>query len=479
MATKANELGVSSLVPMKLWPAQRAYIEGRTHRDIVLKGRQMGLSTGIMAANSHRCFTIPYTKMTIVTHKEDVSQFLLQTVSRFWRNLPDEMRPESDWHSGRRIRLPKLDSYIHIDTAESDAIGFGETLNIAHLSEMSRWPGSKAKDLFNGITQTVPLGGFITVESTPKGRTGLFYDLYTATKKGDTDYKLFFFPWWFDPNYKSPVENKFEPNKEERQLMEAFKLVPEQIIWRRKKISEIGDDFYQEYPENDVDCWLSNELSAFDGIAIRQYLQQIQGGREEGYVTVWKGVLGGERYVMGVDTAGGNPKGDWSVASVLNVRRNEYVARLRARIPPDLFAREVARLGHRYNDAEVAVERESFGHVVLRVLLENNYPNLYYFTDYDTFTGMADKQPGWRTNLKTKPEMISRLQSAIRARDIVLWSENLLLEASGYIIESGKFKTSAGGHDDELDALMIALQLREQAPITEATRYKVQSYARI
>jgi hypothetical protein len=477
--TKPDRHGASKLVPMELWPAQRAYIENRTHRDIALKGRQMGFSTGVLAANSHLCFTRPYMNMSIITHNQDTSEFLLSTVQRFHRNLPENMKPRQDWHSGSRMRFPDMDSLIQIDSAESNAIGFGQTLNIAHLSELSRWPVSKSRDLFAGITQTVAAGGYITIESTPKGRYGIFYEYYDAAKRGDVDYKCFFFPWWFDPNYHLDIEVPLKYTTEESQLIKVYKLTDQQIAWRRQKIGELGDLFYQEYPENDVDCWLSSDINVFDGIAIRRYLQQTYAGKKEGALTIWKDALGGEKYVIGVDVAAGMAKGDYSVAAVINTRRNEYVACLRGRIPPDLFAMELYRLAMRYNTAQVGVERASHGHSVLKTLLEMNYPNLYYHLDYDAITGMAATEPGWKTSVKSKPVMVDTLAAALRANDLAVWSENFLLEASGYVKMNEKFQAGSGGFDDEIDAVAIALQLRENTAITENIQGSVRSYARI
>ncbi len=477
--TKADSRGMSSLAPMKLWPAQRYYIENRTHRDVILKGRQMGMSTAVLALNSHACFTQKYSRLAIVTHNQDISEFLLGTVQRFLRNLPEDMKPVTDWHSGTRIRFPKMDSLIHIDSAESRAIGFGETLNLAHLSELSRWPPNTAKDLFAGISQTVPQGGFITVESTPRGRTGIFFDLYDASKKGDSPFKTFFFPWWYDPQYKRVLPEKFQATTEEKQMMEHYKLTPEQIVFRREKISELGDLFYQEYPENDIDCWLSTEMAVFDPFAIRRYLQGVNPGKDEGNnITIWKDVIGAEKYVIGVDVAAGVAKGDFSVAAVFSIRRNEYVARIRGRIPPDLFAEQVMRLGRRYNDAEVGIEKAQHGHSVLKTFLDSGYPNIYYSEDYDSVTKeYLQLQPGWRTTAKSKPIMVDSLATAIRANDIALWSENFCSEAAAYMWDGIKPKKGPGAFDDELDACMIALQLRENAPVIDSTsRYKPSSY---
>ncbi len=479
--TKSDKNGQSRLVPMELWQTQKHYIQNRTHRDICVKSRQTGFSTGVMADNAHRLFTLPYQRMCIITHDQETSEFLFQTVQRFHRNLPPEIRPVTDWKSGTRMRFPNLDSYVYIDSAKSDTLGIGHTLNVAHLSEVARYPAKKALNLFADISQTVPEGGYITLESTPQGRAGLFYDLYKDAKAGNNNYKAFFYPWWWDITCIREVKEKLEYTKEEKELAEKYKLTTEQITFRREKIAELKDLFFQEYPESDVDCWLAGEMSVFDGVAIRQYMLKIDVGKAEGNLTIWKDVIGGEKYVIGTDTAGGHPKGDFSVASVIRCKTNEYVARLRGRIPPDLFTEELIRLGKRYNFAKIAVPDDGHRKVVLHILQENNYPDIYLHEEYDTITGSVHFQVGWQTNSKTKPFMVDSLAVALRSNDLVSWSENLMNEASAYVWErsqAGKMKATKAGssQDDELDAVMVALQIREQTLILSEVRYKPLSY---
>ena len=481
--SKPDAQGIADLVPMKLWRAQRYFIENKTHRNVCVKPRQVGFSTAELGDNAHALFTIPYERQTVIAHDDETAQFLLGTVTRFHRNLPPEMQPFTDWKSGSHIRFPKLDSYIYIDSAKSDTIGIGHGLTRVHLSEVARYPPRKADQLFADISQTVSEGGYLTLESTPQGRGGLFYRLYDAAKRGEINYKAFFFPWWWDENYQRLVPisglSGLKYDDEEKLLVNNFNLTPEQIQFRREKIAEIKDLFYQEYPENDTDCWLMSNISVFDGVAIRRYLMEILSGKEEGNLTIWKDVIGGEKYVIGVDAAGGYEKGDYSVASVLRVRNNEYVTRLRAKIPPDLFAQELLRLGKRFNDAEIGIERESFGYSVLRILLENNYPNIYHYEDFDHISQLPSLTPGWKTSGKSKPIMISTLNASLRAHDIMSYSENLMMEASGLIWEGERVRKSTGGYDDEVDAFMIALQIRNAAPIIESTRPSVQSYSRL
>ena len=116
---------------------------------------------------------------------------------------------------------------------------------------------------------------------------------------------------------------------------------------------------------------------------------------------------------------------------------------------------------------------------MLKVMLEKEYPNLYYYVDYDEVQHTILNEPGWKTTVRTKPMMITGLLAAFRAGDLISWSENLLNEASGLVWEGEKkVKVSGGGHDDEWDALSIALQVREQTPIIEDVRAPVTYYAR-
>ena len=484
--TKAGENSVSQMVPMTLWPAQSHYIENCTHRDIILKNRQQGMSTGVMARDSHKLFTIPYQRQVLITHDDETSEYLFLTVSRFYDNLPEDMKPRRDWASGRRIRFPTLDSYKYIDSAKSDAIGIGHGLSSAHLSEVARWPMSKEEQLFADITQTVPPKGYVTIESTPRGRRGLFYNLYMDAKDGKSNFKPFFYPWWWDvtcviddlswmTDEKAEMlavminESMASFLKHEKFLQETYHLTKNQIAFRRQKIAELKFLAFQEYPESDIDCWLSSEMAVIDGTTLRPYFDDVKSGREYDDLTIWKDAIGGEQYIMGVDVASGSAR-DYSVASVLRTKNMEYVARVRGKINTDMFAEQILQLGLRYNNALVAVERIGHGHSVLRVLLGRNYPNLYYHMDYDEFQHMNVSDAGWKTSVKTKPLLINGMITAFAARDLISYSENLLLESSGLVWEGGvdsRVKTISGGHDDEFMTVAIAIQVREASPLLD------------
>ncbi len=474
------------LIPMKLYPVQEWYIKHRSHKDIILKGRQMRMSTGVLAANSHKLFTMPYQTHSIITHDSETSEYLFQVEQRFYRKLPwnegkadDQMQPMHDWKSGTRMRFPNIDSYIYIDSAKSDSIGIGHKLDVVRASEVARWPSEKADRLWADLTHTVPMSGWITAESTPRGRVGLFFELYQAAKRKEIDYQPFFFPWWWEPEYRIKIEAPLKLTKEEQMLIDVFKLDQEQIAFRRMKQAELRELFYQEYPESDTQCWLANDIGVVDPLTLQPYFLNIRDGATEGNITTWKGPIGGRRYVMGVDVAAGYATGDYSVAAVIDVRTMEYVARIRGRIAPDLFAEMVCQLGKKYNNALIAVEKIHHGHTVLKVLLQKDYPNIYYYMEYDDFQKINITEPGWKTSVRTKPMMVNDLVAAFRAQDLISWSSNLLDEASSLVWDGDKKvkKGSSKVWDDEWDAVSIALQIREQTPRMGEERAKITYYA--
>ncbi len=458
-------------------PMQKDYLAKRTQMNIVVKSRQMGFSTMEMAINFHKClFNAPY-RVGLVAHKDDVTSRLFSTIHRFLQHLP-EPKPEVDLHSLHTIRFPLLGSIFYIGTAGGKTFGRAETLDSFHGSEVAYW--ENPRDIMNSVKGSKHKKSIVTLESTPNGRGGYFYNEYMAAKEGETSFKTFFYPWWWEPNYNleenSPIalpEDKVSPLEyidEEKELISLYKLTENQIRWRRAKKAELYDSsmdidyFRQEYPENDIDCWLVKGFQVFPTESIRQQLFKCSAPyliEENGLLKIWRLPSPTEKYVIGVDPASGIQGGDYSVAVVLEVRSSTHVATLRGRIPPEHLSAMVDKLGRRYNNALLAVERENHGHSVLALLKKLNYPNLYYHKEYDV-SGMAKTSLGWITSSKSRPIMISDFASALKTRSFVTQDETILNEALGMRWKGDRAEAETGEHDDTAFAGMIAYSVRQK-----------------
>jgi hypothetical protein len=132
-------------------------------------------------------------------------------------------------------------------------------------SEVAFW--SDAEKILAGAMQ----GGNpdVILESTPNGASGWFYERCMEAAAGGSEWKLHFYPWWFDPEYKSTlgVDEVLDYDDEELYLIDLHKLSPEQIKWRRSKKKVLKKLFIQEYPEDPETCFIISGESYFGNLA--------------------------------------------------------------------------------------------------------------------------------------------------------------------------------------------------------------------
>lgn len=212
--TIADKLG--KLVPFRPLPAQarirqmiaeqRADIEAgrRPHgrvRIVVVKARQMGISTEAQAELFELIAGRPFSHALTIAHVAESAAHLHGIATRFYRTLPDHIRPERQAQNARGITFaPPLESRLGIEVVGEGA-GRSRTLHGLHASEVALWPGDVRETL------AALRGGLVSepwcleiLESTGYGLGGGFYDEYQAAKK---DGRALFFPWFEDPRYRT------------------------------------------------------------------------------------------------------------------------------------------------------------------------------------------------------------------------------------------------------------------------------------
>ena len=78
----------NQLVPMILNAAQAEYSRTCTRRNIVLKARQLGITTYVAARYFVQTITRPGTLTVQVAHDQESAEEIFRIVHRFWANLP-------------------------------------------------------------------------------------------------------------------------------------------------------------------------------------------------------------------------------------------------------------------------------------------------------------------------------------------------------------------------------------------------------
>ena len=503
----------AKIVPLVLNRAQKRFLEaildqwqrtGRV-RVVVLKARQLGLSTlwGALSywwISQHRA-----TKGIVVTHKGDATTALFDMTKRFHKEMESSMRPSTGRSSAKELNFDKLDSGIIVATAGSDTVGRGETLQLAHLSEAGLWPKSKAAEIGNGLLQAVPNedNTFVCIESTARGKTGWFYAQYAAAISQEgfgSGYSLVFLPWYFADEYSSPVPENFQRTEDEIELAAAVfeehqeSLTDGQLVWRREKIAQDGLDlFKQEYPSNAEEAFLTSGAPVFNA----QYLNECEKTAPDilhrmefepisalfepshrGRLFVYREIDPNGSYWIGADVAKGvgreerrdangnilaTGEGDYSVAVVLDAQKR-VVAVWRGQVDPDYYADILFALGTMYNTARLAVEFNNHGILPnTRLFKDKAYQNLYTREVYDKQNDTYRTELGFYTDVKTRPLIIDELREAIRERKIELNDKSVIRELGTFVAdpETGKIEADAGCHDDCVLALAIANHIHE------------------
>lgn len=459
--------GVVKLVPMRMNRVQQDFCQKATNRNIIVKGRQMGFSTGILARNFRRIYTTPHTKGLLIAHKDDVTSMLLDRVFGFHNNLPEGFQQELERESIREIRFKEFQSGMHIETAGAGVSGRSETLAFAHLSELAHW-SRNVNELLAGISEAARYGE-ITIESTPKGNSGKFFELYNEAKEGDNSYVPFFYPWWWDAGYTLPRESPLALDRdkgpltffdEEKMLINKYGLTEDQIRWRRWAQSDLKDLFPQEFPENDVDCWLAGGGIAFDvaGLRYQQLINVCKPIQEIGPTLIYRLPFGGLKYIITVDFGKGLPNGDWTVAQVLDVLRCEQVAMIRARVDGGRFAELLRPIAELYNYAAVIPEVNSgFADLFLKAM--EDYPNMWI--------NPKTERIGWVTSTSSRATMIDTTAAMVKSHEVIIHDATTLKELSNFRDEGKGVRVPDNVHDDAAIALMIALCVRVFHPVAQ------------
>lgn len=101
-------------------------------RELILKSRQFGFSTLILALLFLDTINTPNTQTVVIAHDLASTARLFQIVQRFYRFLPDALRPATRYANRHEFLWPDLDSSFFVGTAGNGDFGRGGTINNIH-----------------------------------------------------------------------------------------------------------------------------------------------------------------------------------------------------------------------------------------------------------------------------------------------------------------------------------------------------------
>ena len=485
---------------------QERYWAEEEDYGIILKYRQGGISTLKLAEYFEDTVHHPNTVTVIVAHDLESTQKLFRIVKLYYDRLPlaerqklckNPNRPQVS--TKRELFFDRINSTIVVGTAGSRTFGSGLTINNLHCSEVAKWPDPG--ETMTSLLQAVPLGGRVTVESTAKGVGGYFHHEYVLGKNGQSRFKPHFYPWFIHKEYQLPLDpgETLAYTADEQALVEGHGLTPEQIKWRRDTIAKQADTdgytkedrFAQEYPEDDVSCFLTTGRPVFHmpSVVLGQAMwakPPVAVGRlikvsrpngtqaiefEEnprGYLKLWERPEPHTGYLIPADVAEGLAHGDFSYAPVLRRRDRVQVAAWHGHIDADLFGEELVLLGTWYNNALIAPEDNNHGLTTITTIRHALYPFLYRRQSINKITQTLEEKLGWKTTPVTKPLMIDALAALIRELQLGMRDEMFWHEAMTYVLDDqGGTNAESGEFDDRVMATAIFAHLNGTLPLVE------------
>lgn len=446
-------------------------------RAIVLKARQMGLSTYATGRVYWKSYLTPYNKSVVMAHDSATSDALFSMSRNIIQNMRPEFAPVLKKSNSKEIGFEHNDSGYRLYTAGSPEAGRGTTPTIAHLSEVAFWTHDAKilAGLFQGISQAD--GTEVILESTANGVGNEFHRLWKGAVAGENEYIPIFVPWYLMPEYTRDV---LEPDEfletiteEEEDLQLKHGLELNQLYWRRLKIAEGGlDKFRQEYPSTPEEAFIVSGANVFNTEKLMNTepsrVQKKQhfniescmfDDHREGSLEIFKFPRYDSNFVIGADCSLGVGR-DYSAAVVLDEEREVCAVYRNNKIDPTQYGDLLFYLGRLYNNALTAVESNSLGIATLNRLKQMDYVNLYHQTKVANISNEEGTRLGWRTTQATKPMIIGHLKNAIENDDILLASPTIIQECLDYVAdENGRTNAITGCNDDTVIATAIALEV--------------------
>lgn len=481
--------------------------------DIVLKARQVGLTTLELARDLWFALTRPSVAVAIIVppHKENLPRRkLISTLKDMIAHLN---RPIGAEWSGATVRLANGSTLTVFDAGGSEEaaskMGRGGTYHRVHVTELAHYP--YAKELPEALVAAVPRperGGEFIIESTPRGVGGSFHEMWSGALAGVNGFTPHFFEWFWMAKYRTGADEcPAVPGDEDEKavvraaLAHGLVLSGAALLWWRQTRNTIGRrKMLQEYPHDPKTCFLLAGESYFDALALDRldaacrpclspqelaalgsrattaqfFVQRLatlaQALNRSGLqlLRAWEPPLPGCSYVIPVDCAGGGVNGDWLVAPVL--RRTPITLPARAvtsaqpAAPVRYQWRHVATLRARVPPPEFArwVQLLALAYGGALVAVERNGHGgtvlhvLEHELEYTHLYRDAKLMAGWYTGPHNRLPAIDDLADALQSGDLESYDTAFAAEARTFVVhKDGKVAGDKGCTDDVVMAMSI------------------------
>jgi len=491
-------------------------LESGVHFFVILKGRQLGITTISLALDLYWHYINAGLNGTLVTDTEENRDMFRGTLGSYMDGLPKEFKIPILAHNRNSLAL-KNRSRIFYQVAglrAKGSLGRGKGITFLHGTETSSWGDEEGlASLLASLAETNPKRLYI-FESTARG-FNMFHDMYVTAKRARTQ-KAIFCGWWRNEFYSAAPETdvykvywdgKLTPEEKEwtRDIKKLynFEINSRQMAWWRWKMLEgIKDDslMYQEFPPTEDYAFVMTGTSFFsnsrctDAMKIAKKIdcdhyryamgvnfqdtEVLKSTERLSTLKVWEEPIDTAYYVIGADPAYGSS--DWADRFCVQVFRCysdglEQVAEFAtSELNTYQFAWVISHLAGAYKNSTLNLEVNGPGQAVLNEIknlrrqaasmgnamgksLMDVYGSMsnYIWRRNDTMGGLSNSL-GWLTTAATKERMMNYTKDLFERQMLDVYSVDTIEEMKTIIRDGASIEASGRNKDDRVMAMALA-----------------------
>lgn len=453
--------------------------------SIVLKARQLGLTTLMMAYAYWMLLFKPGSNIAVVSRSQSAADKALELIDFMRAFLPKWMEP----------RLPKLDghaakhhSYVFpnglvsrvTSYAATRTVAAGQTLHLVLWDEAAL--AEYQEDAFRTLMPTTDAGGSMVIFSTARGSYNMFARLYRGAEAKENEFVPIFHPWY--------VSRLMNPMSEQGDVdfthYDSKKRALETEPWR----------FFAEYPSSVDEAFRQSgrsrfpdlpDASEFAEFELRGRIEADQLGNvdfiedDSGPLRLradaLMGAPEGVRPIIAVDPASGTG-GDYTVMTIGWLDEDGIPQRVgfwRANnVEPADYSESALLLGYYFADSEgknalIVVEKAGgYGDTILHMLRSYEYKPLYVhrYTGHRKYR--RDHTYGFPMTMSNRPLVIDTLAKwldYVGGNIMGGVDAELRRELGAFVVRpDGKLAADVGMHDDMVMSTAVLVYVAEQNP---------------
>ncbi len=445
-------------IPFQTYPYQEDCVNDfQQHRLVICnKSRQLGLSTVAAAYSLWLALFRREKNVLVIATKLETAKLFLRKVKGMFDSLPEWLvMPTLTGESVKELKFSNGSVVKAIPTSQ-DA-GRGEAVSLLIVDEAAHI--DDFDELWTGLLPMLSTGGNCILISSPKGVGNQFYNIWkmatdrsteTEKKEGSNGFWSIELPWTVHPEHDEEWFKAQSAN-----LLNNPRAIAQELLcsFESSGFSFLDKDSY---------TYLLNTIES----PIARYGPNLE-------MDIWEYPASNHKYLISADVARGDAD-DYSAFHVLDlsVKPCSVVAEYKGKMQPDKFAEFLVEIGRKYNDAFIVHEKNSAGLVTSFKLKDLKYPYVFYSDLFEKTkelfklymdTEIGELQPGFTTSVKTRPEILAKLEASIRNRQLRCRSKRLTDEFQTFVIIGDKPKAQKNCNDDLVMSLAIGSAFVEYA----------------